>query len=64
MGRAIHLLALDAQGLRFRASGATFGIDALYFSTFFGGSTADWAATKDEYVYFDDFVISTSPIGH
>jgi hypothetical protein len=56
-------LALERSDIRFRDV-STFAIDAFYFSTFFGGSTADWAATKDEYTYFDDFVISTGPITH
>ena len=54
--------ALYRDGLRFRDVD-TFAIELLYFSTFFGGSDATWAASKDEYVYYDDFVISTAPIG-
>ncbi|WP_162144155.1 T9SS type A sorting domain-containing protein [Sporocytophaga myxococcoides] len=34
-------------------------VDALYFSTFHGGSTADWAPLVDSYIWFDDIVIST-----
>jgi len=56
-------LALDVGGLRFRDVDS-FAIDAFYFSTFFGGNTADWAPTKDEHVYFDDFIFSTTPITH
>jgi len=56
-------LALQRKDIRFRDV-STFAIDVFYFSTFFGGSTSDWAATKDEYTYFDDFVISTGPISH
>ncbi len=55
--------ALYRDGLRFRDVG-TFAIDMMYFSTFFGGADASWAATSDEHVYFDDFVISTAPIAH
>lgn len=36
----------------------TMGVNQFYFSTIFGGSDSSWAAVKDEYVYFDDFVIS------
>lgn len=57
------VLALRREGIRFRDVDS-FSIDALYFSTFFGGSDETWAATSDEYVYFDDFVISTQPIAH
>ena len=42
----------------------SLGIDAFYFSTFFGGQGPQWAPTKDEYIYFDNFVISTRPITH
>lgn len=52
---------LDVQGLRFRDV-STFGIDELLFSTFFGGSSDIWAPSKDEFVYYDDFVVSTEPI--
>jgi hypothetical protein len=54
-------LALRRQGLRFRDVDG-FAIDAFYFSTFFGGNSDDRASKKDEYVYFDNFVISTGRI--
>ena len=54
-------LALERRGLSLR-SVDEFAIDTLYFSTFFGGSAADWAPVRDEFVDFDDFVISTEPI--
>jgi hypothetical protein len=50
-------LALLQKGA-FRAKGATFGIDNFNFTTFFGGSTSDWAPTKDEVVYFSNFKFS------
>jgi hypothetical protein len=56
-------LALDAQDLRFR-DGDDLAIDCFLFSTFFGGSGPDWAATRDECITFDEFVISTKPIAH
>ncbi len=49
-------LALSITGA-FRAEGATFSIDSFNFTTFLGGNTSDWAPTKDEVVYFADFVI-------
>ena len=48
--------ALEAEAMRFRDI-ADFGIDGLYFSTFFGGSNSTWATSKDETVLFDDFHI-------
>jgi hypothetical protein len=52
-----------SNALRFRDV-PTLGIDHLFFSAFFGGDTPDWAATKDETLDLDDFVISTHPIAH
>ncbi|WWC94571.1 hypothetical protein V866_001418 [Kwoniella sp. B9012] len=31
------------------------GFIGLFFSTFFGGHTSDWASPKDQYTYFRDF---------
>ncbi len=55
-------MVLDVQNIRFRDI-ASLKIDQMYFSTFFGGSSTIWEAAKDEQAYFDDFVISTTPIG-
>jgi hypothetical protein len=55
---------LSREDLRIRKDAAAFGIDALYFSTFFGGNDASWAPTKDETVEYDDFVVATAPITH
>ena len=52
-------LALDVQDLRFRDTDA-FAIDTMYFSTFFGGADPSWAPSKDEHVYFDDFLVTVS----
>jgi hypothetical protein len=56
-------LAFERTDLRFRDVDS-FAIDALYFSTFFGGNDKTWATRKDETITFDDFVISTGPIAH
>ncbi len=55
-------LGLDSV-VRYRAEGnTTFAVDKFLFSTFFGGGDDTWATTKDEYIYFDDFIISeTNP---
>lgn len=52
---------LNRTNIRFRDVDS-FGVDSFMFSTFFGGSGSEWAPTKDEYIDFDDFVISNSPI--
>ncbi|KAK0524793.1 hypothetical protein OC842_005719 [Tilletia horrida] len=35
-------------------------VDKVFFSTFFGGSTSDYAASKDEEAYFKDFSLYSS----
>jgi hypothetical protein len=52
-------LALSRRDVRYRGPDATFSIDTLYFSTFFGGSDASWAPTTDQVIDFDDFIVST-----
>jgi hypothetical protein len=55
-------LALDRRDRVWRLD-AAIHVDALYFSTFFGGNDPSWGAARDETVDFDDFVISPHPIG-
>lgn len=55
-------LVLDVDNIRFRDT-PYLKIDTFYFNTFFGGSNDQWATTKDEYILFDNFIISTKPIG-
>lgn len=52
---------VDLDDLRFRDVDS-FAIDRFYISTFFGGGDATWAPTKDEYITFDDFIVSTTRI--
>ena len=52
---------LLVEDLRFRDVD-TFAIDHFYISTFFGGGDVTWAPQRDEYVWFDDFVVSTARI--
>jgi len=54
-------LVLDRQDIRYRDV-SQLAIDGMYFSTFYGGGTPDWAPFFDNWAYFDDFVISTIPI--
>jgi hypothetical protein len=54
---------LNLQSIRFRDD-TSYAIDMLMFSVFFGGSDETFATSKDEYLYFDDFVLSTSPVTH
>ncbi|HEY8430721.1 MAG TPA: hypothetical protein VIL20_20220 [Sandaracinaceae bacterium] len=55
-------LALDRTDVRFRDV-EDLAIDALYFSTFFGGGDASWAPLTDQHATFDGFVVSDSRIG-
>jgi len=54
--------ALDEQAFLFRLAGASYGVDTLYFSTFFGGSDGTWAPPSAQTADFDDFIVSTGPI--
>ena len=56
-------LSLDRSDVRFRSVDSV-PIDSFYFSTFFGGSSADWAPPADAFVDFDDVVVSERPISH
>ena len=49
-------LVLNATNLTLRTVD-TFGVDLLYFSTFYGGNTSDWAPSADQTILFDDFKI-------
>jgi hypothetical protein len=49
--------------ITFRKNNAV-GINSLFFSTFFGGNAADDAPSKDEYAFFDEFIVSKSRIGY
>jgi len=53
-------LSLNIRNMRFRDNDS-FAIDKFLFVTFFGGDSS-YAAKKDEYIFFDDFIISTEPI--
>jgi hypothetical protein len=55
-------LALDEQTFAFRLADGAYGIDGMYFSTFYGGSDSSWAPDAAQIVDFDDFVIATGPI--
>ncbi|OTA17337.1 hypothetical protein Xvie_01184 [Xenorhabdus vietnamensis] len=46
-----------ANNLNFRNQSDVF-IDAIKWSSFFGGSTLDWAPPVEQYAYFDDFIVS------
>lgn len=49
---------IDRQDLRLRLWGKGM-IDTFYFSTFYGGATADWAPSKDTFIDFDKFRVTT-----
>jgi len=51
-------LVLDCTNIRFRDV-PELAVDSLIFSTFFGGNTPESSAhPHDEYIYFDDFLIT------
>lgn len=55
-------LMLDLHDFEYRLQGASYAIDGMYFSTFYGGSTDDWAPMTDQTIDFDDFIIAEKPI--
>lgn len=57
-------LALSDEARLWRKEGATFSIDTLYFSTFFGGGDASWAPATAQVADFDDLVVADKPITH
>lgn len=55
-------LATRVTGLMLRTDNS-FGVDGMYFDTFFGGQSDRHRTAKDEVVDFDNFTISTQRIG-
>ena len=41
---------------------ADIGINLFYFSTFYGGADPSWAPGSDQYMYYDNFRIATTPL--
>jgi len=46
------------KGLQFVNNGSK--VDNLYFSTFHGGNSKDWAPVNDSLIWFDDIMIRTN----
>jgi len=57
-------LVLDDSARLWRLTGATFGIDSLSFSTFFGGGDASWAPAAAQVADFDDLIVADKAISH
>jgi hypothetical protein len=51
-------LVLNRDNFRFRDID-TLKVDRFYFSTFYGGSSADWAPSRDTFISYDDFLVTT-----
>ncbi|MDU0355078.1 hypothetical protein RS130_15270 [Paraglaciecola aquimarina] len=52
---------LDRNNIRFRGQ-PTALIDSFYFSTFHGGNSAEWGPKTNSSAYFDNFIISSTPL--
>lgn len=52
--------AARISGLRFVRNADV--VDKAYFSSFFGGATAEFAPMHNSYVWYDDLKVSTSPL--
>jgi hypothetical protein len=58
-------LALDTNKIMYRMPGGEhLDIGNMAINTFYGGGDISWAPTKDQHIYFDNFVVSTQPITH
>lgn len=55
-------LAIEKNNIHFRDTDS-LKIDNIFFTTFFGGATPDYASPQDQYATFDNFVLATSHIG-
>jgi len=55
-------LALERTGMRFRTVD-TWAVNSFFFQTHFGGSGSEWEPKTDQYIYFDEFVVSTERLG-
>jgi hypothetical protein len=53
--------ALEVTNLRFRDI-PDLKIDQFEFETFFGGGDPSWASPREQYAFFDGFVLSKGPI--
>jgi len=53
---AAERLVVDRHDLEWRTV-KTFGIDSIYFETFYGGGGQDWAPTKPGWAEFGDFQV-------
>ncbi len=58
------VMVLDIRNFLFRDTGATFAIDMLYFSKFFGGGDQSWAPLTAQTADFDELIVSEKPITH
>ncbi len=52
-------LALLRTDIRYRNNDQA-PVDHLFFSTFYGGNTSEWAPDRDGFIYFDDLRIGTN----
>lgn len=57
-------LVVQRLDMAWRGAGANFGIDRLYFSTFFGGGDSSWAPATAQVIDFDDLVAADGAITH
>jgi hypothetical protein len=57
-------LVVQRLDMVWRGPGATYAIDALYFSTFFGGGDSSWAPATAQVIDFDDLVVADGAISH
>lgn len=58
-------LAFDTREFMWRMPGGEhLDIGEIMVTTFYGGNKPSWAPSTDQYIYFDNFFLSTRPITH
>jgi len=57
---------MSDQDHRWRDASSTRLIDGIFMTSFYGGNPSDPRnqSPKDQYQYYDNFIVSTSPITH
>lgn len=63
-GTAAYFLKNNLADYRIPGASEDVTLNSIFFSTFYGGSKAHFAPTKDVYAWFDEFRVSTRRIGY
>ncbi len=62
-GNAAHYLRKSVADFRIKDRSDNITLNAIFFSTFYGGSKSYFAPSKDVYAWFDELIVSRTRIG-